>query len=162
MKKNILTFAVLICIAFTTNAQQNHKKQNKNEKPEFTIEQQATLAVKKLTLTLVLNEKQQEKMHPLLVTSCSDKQNMMEQKKANKEERPQLTSDEIYAKMIDKLDKQISFQNNVKDILTEDQFKKWHKMQAHKKSNMKDKEKGNERGDTRGDNRDDRRGKSKR
>lgn len=148
MKKNIVTFAILICIAFTTNAQQHHKRQNKHEGPKFTIEQQATIGVKKLTLALDLNDSQQDKMYPLLMKTCSNKQKMMEQKKTNKGKKPKLSSDEIYAKIIDKLDTQIAFQKNVKKILTKDQFERWHKMQAHKKGEIK--EKGNKKGDRRG------------
>lgn len=136
MKKSILTFAVLICFVFTTTAQ---KKQQKHQKPEFTIEQQTTLAVKKLTLALDLSESQQGKMQPLLKDMISSKQEMMNSRKANEGKRPELSSDEIYAKMIQKLDQQIAFQTKVKKVLSKEQYAKWHEAQAKKHESEKKK-----------------------
>lgn len=128
MKKIILTLAIIAGFVFNANAQ---KKQKQHQKPDFTVEQQTTIAVKKLTLALDLSESQQKKMYPLLLTVTTNKQKMMEERKANKDNRPELSSDEIYAKMIAKLDQQIAFQGKVKEVLNKDQYEKWKKMKAH-------------------------------
>lgn len=130
MKKTFLATVLMICIAFTAMAQPNHKKQQKPQKPNFTIEQEATLAVKKLTLALDLSSSQQEKMYPLLSESISKKKAMMEARKENKGKRPNLSSDELYAKMVEKLDNQIAFQGKVKNILKSDQYEKWQRIKA--------------------------------
>lgn len=139
MKKNILAFVLLICIAFTSNAQKHQRKHQQHQKPEFTVEQHTTLAVKKMTLALDLTESQQEKMHPLLLVVSTNKQKMKDKRKENEGKRPEISSDELYAKMIVKLDKKIAFQEKVKKILTKDQYQQWRKMHAHKKNKNKSK-----------------------
>ena len=147
MKKAILASVLMICITFAAMAQPNHKKQ---QKPQFTSEQEATLAVKKLTLSLDLSSSQQEKMYPLLLDVISKKKAMMEARKENKGQRPEMSSDEIYAKMVEKLDAQIAFQGKVKAILKKDQFEKWQriksKMDAHKEGQHASSKKGNSKG----------------
>jgi hypothetical protein len=129
MREKKLAFAVLICIAFTSTAQ---KHQKKHQNPEFTIEQQSRLAVKKMTIALDLTKPQQEKMYPLLLVISTNKQNRMEEIGANESKRPELSSDELYAKRIKQMDQQISYQSRVKDVLNKDQYAQWHKIQAHK------------------------------
>ena len=100
MKKSILTFALLIGFIFGTTAQKKHKQQ---QKPEFTVEQQTTLTVKKLTIALDLTESQQEKMYPLMLVVTDNKQKAMEERKANGDQIPNLSNYELYAKMIEKM-----------------------------------------------------------
>lgn len=139
MKKAILATVLMVCISFSAIAQKNHKNQQKHQKPQFTIEQQTTLAVKKLTLAIDLTPAQQEKMYPLLLEANTKKKEMMESMKANKQNGTKPSNDEIYAKMIEKLDYQIAFQGKVKKILKSDQYEKWHEMKSkmHKKSSEK-------------------------
>ena len=127
MKKSILTFALLIGFIFGTTAQKKHKQQ---QKPEFTVEQQTTLTVKKLTIALDLTESQQEKMYPLMLVVTDNKQKAMEERKANGDQRPNLSNDELYAKMIEKMDQQIALQARVKKVLSKDQYESWKKIQA--------------------------------
>lgn len=144
MKKIILTIAIITGFAFSANAQ---KKQKQHQKSEFTVEQQSTIAVKKLTLVLDLTDAQQNKMYPLLLDACKDKQAMKMKREANKGEKPELSNEERYNKIIEKLDKKIAFQGNVKKILDKEQYEKWHKMKAHKnkKKSSKKGKKGNKK-----------------
>lgn len=128
MKKIILTFAIITGLVFSSTAQ---KKQMQHKKPEFTVEQQTTLAVKKLTIALDLTESQQEKMQPLVLVATTNKQKMMDERKGNEGKRPELSNDEIYAKMIAKMDQQISYQAAVKKVLNKEQYADWKKIQAH-------------------------------
>lgn len=128
-------------MTFTAIAQPGNKK---HQRPEFTSEQETTLAVKKLTLSLDLSILQQEKMHPLLLEAISKKKEMMAAHKENRGKGSSLSSDETYAKMIEKLDYQIAFQGKVKKVLKSDQYEKWHNMrskmhkqEAHKKGAQK-------------------------
>ena len=146
MKKSILTFALIIGFFYSASAQ---KKQQQHQKPEFTIEQQTTLAVKKLTLALDLTESQQEKMYPLLLVVSTNKQKAMEERKANGDQKPNLSNDEIYDKMVNKMDQQIALQGRVKQILNKDQYESWKKIQAHmhkQQASQKGRHKGGHKG----------------
>lgn len=126
MKNHFLVLSLLCCFVFSAQAQ---KKQHK--KPEFTVEQQTTLDVKKMTLALDLSSSQQEKMRPVLLEMNTKKQAAMAERGKNKNT---LSTDELYSKMIAKLDDQIAFQQKIKDILKKDQYAQWkeYRSQKHK------------------------------
>ena len=128
MKKIIFTFAIIAGLAFTSNAQ---KKQSHHQKPEFTVEQQTTLAVKKLTIALDLTESQQEKMRPLLLVVTTNRQKMMDERKTNEGKAAEISNKKLYEKMIAKMDQQISYQTAVKKVLNKDQYADWKKIQVH-------------------------------
>lgn len=134
--KNLASILILVlAITFTTQAQ----KERKQKKPKFTIEQQATLAIKKMTLALDLSKKQQNQIKPLLMAQITDKKaNMQKRKEARKsEEKP--TAEEIYALKNKQLDKQIVMNNKMKNILNKDQFEKFQRMQHQRKMAAKKK-----------------------
>ena len=63
MKK--LVKIIVLVFAFTLTVQAQKKKGNKGAK--LTIEQQTTLAVKKMTLALDLSDKQQQQIKPIVM-----------------------------------------------------------------------------------------------
>ena len=134
MKTNIGTVLLTICVVFSISAQSNRKQ---HSKPEFTVEQQTTLFLKKMTLSLDLSEKQQGKMKPLLAEIVMKKNEMMEAKKANNGQKPELSSEEAFAKLNEKLDYQIALQNKMKSVLDEDQFEKYQEMRARMEKSKK-------------------------
>ncbi len=134
MKTNIVTALLTICVVFSISAQANRKQ---HSKPEFTVEQQTILFLKKMTLSLDLSEKQQGKMKPLLAEIVTKKNEMMELRKANNGQRPELSSEEAFAKLNEKLDSQIAFQNKVKSVLDEDQFEKYQEIRARMEKSKK-------------------------
>lgn len=138
MKTNIASILFVLCVTFSLTAQPN-----RHQRPEhnFSIEQKTTLLLKKMTLSLELSDKQQQKMRPLVAEMVSNKEEMMTAVKANMGKRPELSSEEAYAKMIEKLDYQIAFQKKVKSILDDDQFEKYQetreRLDRAKKSHMR-------------------------
>ena len=73
----------------------------------------------------------------------------MGERKANGDKRPNLSNDELYAKMIEKMDQQIALQARVKKVLSKDQYESWKKIQAqmHKQhASQKGKHKGGHKG----------------
>jgi len=134
--KNLASILILVlAITFTTQAQ----KERKQKKPKFTVEQQATLAIKKMTLALGLSEKQQNQIKPLLMAQITDKKANMQKRKAARKSGIQPTAEEIYALKNKQLDKQIVMNNKMKDILNKDQFEKFQKMQHKRKMAAKKK-----------------------
>lgn len=124
MKK--LVKIIVLVFAFTLTVQAQKKKGNKGSK--LTIEQQTTLAVKKMTLALDLSDKQQQQIKPIVMAKMTDRKDFIEKRKASKENNEKPTSDEIFAIKNKQLDHQIVMKNSIKNILNEEQFEKFEKM----------------------------------
>jgi protein CpxP len=142
--KNLLSIVVLV-FAFTFTAQAQKKRGNMGSK--LTIEQQTTLAVKKMTLVLDLSDKQQEQIKPIIMSKIKNKNDFTEKRKAAKVNKQKPTSDEIFAIKIKQLDNQIMMKNSIKNILNEKQFDKFEKMHKSRtrmaKNKMKERKRGN-------------------
>lgn len=124
MKK--LVKIIVLVFAFTLTVQAQKKKGNKGSK--LTIEQQTTLAVKKMTLALDLSDKQQQQIKPIVMAKMTDRKDFIEKRKASKENNQKPTSDEIFAIKNKQLDHQIVMKNSIKNILNKEQFEKFEKM----------------------------------
>jgi len=142
--KNLLSIVVLV-FAFTFTAQAQKKRGNMGSK--LTIEQQTTLAVKKMTLVLDLSDKQQKQIKPIIMSKIKNKNDFTEKRKAAKVNKQKPTSDEIFAIKIKQLDNQIMMKNSIKNILNEKQFDKFEKMHKSRtrmaKNKMKERKRGN-------------------
>ena len=142
--KNLLSIVVLV-FALTFTAQAQKKRGNMGSK--LTIEQQTTLAVKKMTLVLDLSDKQQEQIKPIIMSKIKNKNDFTEKRKAAKVNKQKPTSDEIFAIKIKQLDNQIMMKNSIKNILNEKQFDKFEKMHKSRtrmaKNKMKERKRGN-------------------
>ena len=94
---------------------------------DLTPEQMATIKTKKMTLSLDLNEKQQNEVQEIHLEQAELRLTKKEERKA-REEKP--TSDERYAAINEKLDRQIEIKAQMKEILNKDQFAKWEELQT--------------------------------
>lgn len=94
----------------------------------FTPEQRVELQVKKMTLELDLNDKQQHEVKKLLTERSKDREKVMAEHKARKEEGKKLTADERFAMKNDMLNEQIEMKKEMKKILTSEQFEKFEAM----------------------------------
>jgi hypothetical protein len=141
MKSVILTFALFI--GLYAGAQ---NRQGKN----VSQEQFASLATKKMTLDLDLNEKQQTKIYQLnLENAIARKLRMAAFKDAKTtNQNRKMNSDERYAVKSELLDYQIAQKKKMKNILTNAQFEKWEKMNHERmERRQENKGKNGERGD---------------
>ena len=129
--KKIATLLVLV-FAFTLTAQAQ-KKEERMQREKMTVEQQATLAVKKMTLALELSDAQQRRVKPLITKQMEDRRAQFEKMKKLKEEKKKPTADERYQLQSEKLDKQIAFQKEMKSILNAEQYEKFQKMAKTRK-----------------------------
>ncbi|MDB2385441.1 hypothetical protein N9V96_03100 [Polaribacter sp.] len=127
MKKFIAVLVLLVAIS--TQAQQKKG----NSKMKYTVEQRATLAVKKMTLALYLTDKQQQQIKPLLVEKMTAMKTAQENRKKAKEEKERPTADEMYAMQLKRLDNQIAMRNKMKKILTDEQFDQFLKLEKKRK-----------------------------
>ncbi|MFC2110467.1 hypothetical protein ACFLRU_02370 [Bacteroidota bacterium] len=129
MKKAILSAVLLLLTISLATAQPKHRGP---KKMDFTPEQKATLAVKKMALILDLSTSQQKKLKPLIIEGINKKEAAMAAHRANKGEKKKLSSEEAYIRMNGMLDAKMEAQNKIKSILNKDQFQKWQKMRAHR------------------------------
>jgi hypothetical protein len=127
--KNLATFILLaIAVTFTANAQEKTAQKNKQKRPQFTVEQHTELSVKRMTLALDLNEKQQNQIKPLLIAQVTQRKAVMEKMKKARENKQRPSDDEIFAMKNQQLDNQIAMKKAMKEILTKEQFEEFEKM----------------------------------
>lgn len=138
MKKVVAILVVALGLTSTVQAQ----KGKKGGFEKLTPEQRTELAVKKMILKLDLTPAQANQVKPLIVQKMAERQAMKEKRKAFKESGKKPTADERYAMQNARLDKQIAFKNDMKQILNEKQYEKFEKMQARMAHKMKKGRKG--------------------
>ena len=136
--KKIASILILV-FAFTFTTQAQRKGQGQGQK--FTAEQHAALAVKKMTLILDLSEKQQNQIRPLISAQAANNKAAILKRNENRATKERRTSNEIFAMKSTKLDNQIAFKNEMKDILTKEQFEKFKKIRKERKRKRVKKEK---------------------
>ena len=146
MKKLIVM--ALLMVGTTIFAQEQNRKQQRNEMEQFTPEQRSELQVKKLTLELDLNELQQRDIKAFITDKNSKMQAHKSAMKAIKEKGTKPTRDERFAMKSKMLDEQIAAKKRLEKILNAKQLEKWTSLKGehtgkHKETN---KEKQQRRG----------------
>ena len=131
MKKAMILFMALTTFAITAQGQQDKKQDRTRWHQNLSPEQRAQLQAKKLTLQLDLDQTQQAQVNQLLLKS---KKNRPEAPKNRKE----MTDAQKFEARIARLDSQIAFKNEMKQILDEKQYQKWEKAKAQRKPHFKD------------------------
>ncbi|MDP5061887.1 MAG: hypothetical protein NWP64_08215 [Maribacter sp.] len=144
MKKILMAILVMATISATA---QDQNKGKRGDMKDLSPDQVASLQTKKMTLALDLNESQQAKVKTILTKDATARKAKMEERKASKDEGKKImTSEEKYAKQNERLDYQIARKEEMKSILTADQFEKWEKMNHRKKMRGHGKDKGDKKG----------------
>lgn len=131
MKKliGILTLVLVLTLSNTMNAQQQKRMQKKSN---YSPEQMATLASKKLTLHLNLDSKQQKEVLNILSREASNRKAMMEKMKERRASGEKPTDTERFEFENNRLDRQIAHKSEMRKILSNEQFEKWKKSIALK------------------------------
>lgn len=139
--KKVFIFIMIISCSYSFAQRGQHQRGHEKNKKEFfenlSVEELATLRTKKMTLDLDLSEVQQDQIYAMTLKSVTDKRaKRAEREKNNFEE---LSEDEKYAKMLERLDAQIAHKNEMKTILNDEQFEKWerHSKRKHVKKRRK-------------------------
>lgn len=131
MKKIVSVLILVFAFTLTTQAQKKRKKMMAKEK--LTVEQQATLAIKKMALQLELTDAQQRKLKPLITKQLKERRAQREKMiKAKKME-----ADQRYERANKMLDKKLAFQKEMKSILNAEQYEKFKKASKRRQMGMK-------------------------
>ena len=154
MKKLIV--AALLVVGIAAFAQDRKEMGNRpDRRPEMeklSPEQRSQLMVKKMTLELDLNAKQQEQFRKIIAEKTAKWEGMKAEHKAKKEdEKKRPTADEQFTMKMKMLDEQISMQNNMKSILSPEQFERWRNLKEkfegrfHERHQERERENGSKR-----------------
>ncbi|UPS91902.1 MULTISPECIES: hypothetical protein [unclassified Bizionia] len=133
MKKIFLI--ALALVTFQLSAQdkkQMHKKGERAEKMQaYTPEEMAELQTKKLTLDLDLTKEQQKQVMTLNLEAAKERKAMMEKRQEFQKEKEakSVSKDDKLKMKNDRLDKQIAMKAKMKEILNDEQYAKWEKLQ---------------------------------
>ena len=119
MKK--VCIVALLVIGLSSFAQERKERHPKGEMEQMTPEQRNQLHLKKMTLDLDLNAKQQEQLTKILADQSAKREAMKAEHKAKMEEAKTIRF-EMKKKI---LDEQIEIKNKMKSILSAEQFAKW-------------------------------------
>jgi len=137
MKK--LFIMALLVVGMTTVAQDRKERPNREKMERFTPEQRNQLMLKKMTLELDLNAKQQEQMKSVIAEKSAKQESRMKDRKANKDKDSKLSADERFNRQNMMMDEKIAMKSKMKSILSDSQFEKWdamkvkhHKQRSHR------------------------------
>ncbi|WP_348813839.1 hypothetical protein [Flavobacterium maritimum] len=125
--KNLIVALVLV-LGMTSFAQDKKERPSRQEMEKFTPEQKNQLMLKKMTLELDLNAKQQEQVKQVIAEQSAKREAIKAEQKA-KQDKP--TSDERFAMKNKMLDEQIAMKAKMKTILTAEQLEKWDAMKEN-------------------------------
>ena len=125
MKK--LVIMAIVSLSISGIAQEKRGENNRNQS-EFTPKQKSELMVKKMTLELDLNAKQQKEMSDIITEQQAKRETLKTDIKNKRTENKKLTSDEKFVLKNKVLDEKIALKNQMKKILTPEQLAKWEKM----------------------------------
>lgn len=129
MKKLILAIAlVATTLTFAQDRKQGREK--------LTPEQQTELQVKKMTLELDLDAKQQKEIKAILLEQAKKREAKMAEMKAKREKGEKPSADEKFEMKNKMLDNQIENKAQMKKILKPEQFAKWEEKQSERKKNQ--------------------------
>ena len=129
--KKVFIVAVL-AISLSSFAQDRKEKHSRGEMEQMTPEQRNQLMVKKMTLELDLDAKQQEQVGKIMAEQTAKLEKFKAEHKALMDES-KANRFEIKNKM---LDEQIEMKNKMKGILSADQLAKWETLKEKNRERM--------------------------
>lgn len=124
--------AIVMMASLATFAQDRKMKRD-----NFTPEQRVELQVKKMTLDLDLNDKQQKDLKKLLTEQSKKREEAKAKHDAVKAADKKPTNDERFAMRNKMMDEKIAFKAEIKKILNEKQMEKWEERKEDQKEQMR-------------------------
>jgi hypothetical protein len=116
---------MLISISAFSQQKNQHQKADRNNMSDMSAEEEATLQTKKLTLLLDLNQAQQQEIKKLNKEKAEQRKAMMAAHKKMRAEDSEKFKENSFERKNARLDRELAHQERMKQILNEEQFKKW-------------------------------------
>jgi hypothetical protein len=130
--KKVFVVALML-VGLTTFAQERGEKRE-----QLSPEKQTELQVKKMTLDLDLNEKQQKEVKSILLVEAKKREGQKAEREARKESQEKASKEERFEMKSKMLDNQIAMKEKMKGILSPDQMKKWEASKENRQEKMKE------------------------
>ena len=134
--KNLIAIVALF-VSVTALAQEAPHMERMKKMMDATPEEMADIQTKRLTLDLVLDDKQQKEIYNLELANAKERKAKWQERAAKIKEGEKPTEAEREAMRAERkknysamLESQIAHQEKMKEILSEEQFDKWRKMKA--------------------------------
>jgi uncharacterized membrane-anchored protein len=143
MKK--LFVIALLMVGMTIFAQERNRKQQRSQMEQFTPEQKNQLHLKRLTLHLDLDEKQQKEMNVIITEMNAKRETQKATITAMKEKEAKPTAEERFAMKSKMLDEQIVTKKRMEKILSPKQFEKWEQLKGELRAERNEKMKRSEK-----------------
>ena len=148
MKKIVAIVALFVSV--TALAQQENRGTRFKKMMEATPEEMANIQTKRLTLALVLDDKQQKEVYALQLAEAKERKAKWKERAAKMkagekptEEMRKTMRNHRKANYEAMLDKQIAHQEKMQNILNDEQFDQWRKMKMmQKRKGMRDGKRG--------------------
>ena len=139
MKKVLVTTVFLIGMMGYSQRGQHFDSEQRGMK-DMSPEQIAILKTKKMTLALDLSTAQQKEIQTLNLENAKEREALMLERKVKKEQAEQSkpSTDERFEFQNERLDRMIAQKGKMKQILSEEQFQKWERINHHRSSHRKD------------------------
>ncbi len=131
--KKIIMMVLIALFTVSVTAQDKQKKQ----KPEFTVDQIATIKTKKMTLLLDLNSQQQQQILAINKQKVAERKAKRATREKMKDSDKKPTSDELFERKNKQLDDMIAHKAEMKRILTPEQFETWQQNRKKKAKKIK-------------------------
>jgi len=126
MKKLIII--TLLIVGMSSFAQNRKERPERYMMEKLSPEQRNQLMLKKMTLELDLNAKQQKQVEQIIAEKSAKREAMRAERKAKKEDGKMPTADERFVMKNRMLDEQIAMKAKMKNILSPEQFEKWNSL----------------------------------
>ncbi len=140
MRKLSLFMIMLISISAFSQQKNQKQKADRNNMADMSAEEEATLQTKKLTLLLDLNQAQQQEIKKLNKEKAEQRKAIMAAHKKMRAEDSEKFKENSFERKNARLDRELAHQERIKQILNEEQFKKWQESRSQmRKSHYKNK-----------------------
>ncbi|WP_445384169.1 hypothetical protein ACT6NV_09120 [Robiginitalea sp. IMCC44478] len=126
--KNVMIALLLLC-SFSLAAQGKHRgfHGKKMAQTNLSVEQQAILQSKRMTLLLDLSSDQRQHLERILIDQIGSKKEMQARRKVMRDSAVAPDPEQRFEYLNALLEEQIAFQNQMKGILSEEQYGIWKK-----------------------------------
>lgn len=143
MKRLIITALLVVGLtSFAQNRKEMGNRPGRAEMEKLSPEQRNQLMLKKMTLELDLNAKQQEQVGQIIAEQSLKRESMRAERMAKKESERRPTADERFALKNKMLDEQIAMKDKMKKILSPEQFEKWNNLKEKHQDRRGDRREG--------------------
>lgn len=145
MKKLIIVLILLVGFsAFAQNTKATRNRTGRDSVEKLSLEQRNLLMLKKMTLELDLNTKQQEQIKPIIAEQIAKREVQKSERLARKQRNEKLSADAIFEMKSKMLDQRIATKKRMEKILNAKQYEKWASLEDnYRQERQKKSQKGN-------------------